>query len=138
MHHTTEAGCFPATGIWSPAGYTEPSMLPTGVWNVMANGRIQHLNLIDVSGSTVTGEYNRLPIECGRWDGKVLTFIRVETRGIDLRQVFTGYLMAYVTPDPERWGPVSPDYNWRIAGVFGKEGLAEPQAGWYATRPRET
>ncbi|MEZ4712668.1 MAG: hypothetical protein R3A44_36110 [Caldilineaceae bacterium] len=132
MHHTTEAGCFPATSIWSPDIYAVPSALPTGLWNVMANGRIHHLNIIDVSGGTVTGEYNRSPIEGGQWDGKVLTFTRV-VPDIELRQVYTGYLMQYITPD----GPVSPDYHWRIAGVYRKEEHPEPQAGWYATRPRE-
>lgn len=131
MHHVTEdvteAGCFPSSAIWHGERYHTASALPLGEWNVMANGRIHRLNIINVSGSTVTGEYNGLPIDAGHWDGKMLTFIRVETRGIDLRQKFTGYLMHHV----------SPDYNWRLAGVFGKEELPEPQAGWYATLPRE-
>ena len=129
MSHLDEAGCFPATAIWHGEIYHNSSTLPLGVWRVMANGRIHHLNITDVSGGIVTGEYNRLPIEAGYWDGKMLTFYRVETRGIYLRQKFTGYLMQYVNPD----------YKWRIAGIF----QAEPDehqigpGGWYATQPRD-
>jgi hypothetical protein len=131
MPHTDEAGCFPSSAIWGGGGrrYLAGSTLPLGEWHVMANGRIHFLNIISVSGGIVKAEYNDLPIE-GRWDGRVLTFTRVETRGIDLRQNFTGYLMNYLEPDPK----------WRMAGVFQNERKDDPigPAGWYATRPRES
>ena len=126
MSHLHEAGCFPSSAIWHGEPFHHESALPLGKWHVMANGRIHHLNIISVSGSTVTGDYNGLPIDDAEWDGKVLTFTRVETRGIYLRQKFTGYLMQYANPD----------YKWRIAGVFGKEGVGV-QAGWYATQSRK-
>ena len=133
-HHSTEPGCFPSSAIWSRVDhtYTNPTALPLGQWHVMANGRIHSLNIISVSGSTVKSEYNGLPIEDAEWDGKVLKFIRHETRGIDLHQEYTGYLMQYLEPDPK----------WRIAGVFvGTETAPPPNgphAGWYATRPRDS
>lgn len=132
MHPTDEAGCFPSSAIWGGSGgrYLAGSELPLGEWHVMANGRIHLLNIISVSGSTVTGEYNDLPIEEAEWDGKVLKFIRHETRGIDLRQKFTGHLMRYLKPDPK----------WRMAGVFQNVEEDDPigPAGWYATRQRES
>jgi hypothetical protein len=126
MSHLHELGCFPSTAIWHGEIFRGAPALPLGRWHVMANGRIHSLNIISVSGSRVTGEYNGLPIDDAQWDGKVLTFTRVETRGISLRQKFMGYLMQYVDPD----------YKWRIAGVFGAAELDQHQAGWYATRPR--
>ena len=95
----------------------------------MANGRIHHLNITDVSGGIVTGEYNRLPIEAGYWDGKMLTFYRGKPYCLFARNSrVTFYAIC------------QPDYKWRIAGVF----QAEPDehqigpGGWYATQPFET
>jgi len=129
MSDSINPGCFPPTAEWDGEIYHEESTLPLGEWHVMANGRIHKLNIISVSGGTVAGEYNDLPIEDGEWDGKVLTFNRVETRGIFLRQKFKGYLMQYVNPD----------YKWRIAGVLKHvpDKHEFGPSGWYATRPRK-
>lgn len=131
MSHTDEPGCFPSSAIWGSVDttYTNPTALPLGVWHVMSNGRIHFLNIISVSGSTVTGKYEGEDIREAEWDAatRKLTFVR-QVSGIGLRQAFTGYLMSYLEPDPK----------WRIAGVFQNEQKDDPivLAGWYATLPR--
>lgn len=132
---SSEPGCFPPTAVWHGHPYLKQSSLPVGLWRVMANGRIYHFEISAVSPSgAVTGMFNNRPIVSGRWDGSavagVLTFVRDESPVIV--QKFTGYLMAHVEHE----------YQWRIAGVFGKlpdnEEAYIDEAGWYATRPRES
>jgi hypothetical protein len=131
---SSEPGCFPPTAVWGGHSYLKERSLPLGLWHVMANGRIYHFDITSVSASgEVTGVLNGRPIEDGHWDGSavagVLTFVRNETPVIV--QKFTGYLMAYVEHD----------YQWRMAGVFGKLSEDPPeyvdQAGWYATLARQ-
>jgi len=130
-HHSTEPGCFPSSAIWSRVDhtYTNPTALPLGEWHVMSNGRIHRLNIISVSGSTVTGKYEGEDIIGAEWDAATrrLIFFR-QVSDVGLLQIFTGYLMQYLSPDPK----------WRIAGlIHQREPITEmPDAGWYATLPR--
>lgn len=128
---STEPGCFPPTAVWYGRPFHTGTVLPLGVWRVMANGRIYKLEIESVMGSNVTGELNGFEIVNAKWDGSavagVLTFTRSEPAIV---QRFTGYLMAFAPGD----------WQWRMAGVFGKLSDGEAyvdQAGWYATRPRE-
>jgi hypothetical protein len=137
MSDSVDPGCFAHTGLETGI-YRDNPALPLGKWDVMANGRIASLDIISVSGSVVSGEYNGSMIYFGQWDASahLLTFYRFIPDvggGKSLLQHFSGYLMAYDTGD-------GAETKWRMAGIFIGTSTAPPpngpHAGWYATLPR--
>ena len=124
-----QPGCFPSDieaypGPYQPGGMLPSEELPLGLWHMMANGRIVHLDIKSVTGSKVDADISIGHVENAKWDSTsgLLTFTRLTT---NLKQVYRGYLMQFDRSDT----------YWRMAGVFG-EITAGDQAGWYATLPR--
>ena len=68
-----EPGCFPADAIYG-GQYKRDEDLPTGTWNVMANGRIFELEIRKVSGGRVDGQINSGTFKDGAWDSDSGTF----------------------------------------------------------------
>jgi hypothetical protein len=133
MPDTTDPGSFPSTAIGS-GPYRASSTLPLGRWHVMANGRIHFLEITEVSGEDVIGNYNNEPLINGHWDARTrtLTFLRFIAdvgRPEPLLQLFTGDLMHFRDWDPK----------WRMAGRIKQLSppLRDEYGGWYATLSRD-
>ncbi|WDM20256.1 hypothetical protein [Paenibacillus polymyxa] len=106
--------------------------LPTGRWNIEANGFTGELNITSVSGGFVTGTVFGNPIR-GWYDfnaGK-LTFVRFigggNVTGIN-NQVYEGYI----------WRRVGTDTLFTLAGSFitvgGGSSAQKSKFGWVATK----
>lgn len=128
MASSRKPGCFVADVTAYRGPYQSRGTLPLGEWYVFANGRIYMLDITDVSGSIVTATFSSGDIANATWNAPRLEFTRVvrTSSTSELRQQFSGYLSAWDDNDPK----------WRMAGVFG-DVRDIPQAGWYATLPRE-
>ena len=129
---TYQPGAFPADAILGPGGgYELEPELPTGTWNVMANGRIYKMEIHGVSKGMVKGEINSGEFRDGYYDAAsgAFDFTRVLPDGTP--QFWSGFLMYHVKNKPQ-------DPAHRIAGVMTQLNLAPAtrNGGWYATLER--
>ncbi len=126
-----DPGSFPPSSVFG-GPYRVPEVLPTGEWNVMANGRIFLLTVQGVSGTQVKATLNSGDLEDVQWNAseQLLTFTRTVPDQVE--QAWSGYVMQYSKPDP----------MWRIGGTLrnvrslGAHRVPLATGGWYATRPR--
>jgi len=141
-------GAFPKTSVFQ--GYYKhirdmDLYFPTGDWRLMANGRVYNFNVQINEAGKLTVESRLGDIKNIKWNkntGK-LAFTRKLDLGSNqgnrrnLRQRFSGYLMAYA--DGKQAGSQR-DYKWRLAGTYRQRSPRldwnKRRSGWYATLPR--
>ncbi len=125
-----QPGSFPDSSIF-PGPYATAATIPTGTWNVMANGRVYKLEVTSSDATSFKATLTSGEVHDGTWDpalGK-LTFRRV-VPGV-LEQEWVGYLMVRDKNDP----------LWRIAGdlralrSLNEYNVPMHRGGWYATTP---
>ena len=124
-----QPGYFPEGAIFTSGKdktYQRAAELPTGTWNVMANGRIFQLEIVSVErGGRVKATLNSGTFQDGHWnpDDGLLKFTRVLPDGNP--QHWAGYLMYQAALDP----------SFRMAGTIDQPNIRN-SGGWYATAPR--
>ena len=117
-------GAFPETSIY-PGPYRLNPDLPTGDWNVFANGRIYTITIHGISGGAVKGEMASGTFKDGGYDAKtgILKFTRELPDGNP--QYWSGQLMYYSAEDTSH----------RMAGTIDQPNIRQT-GSWYATLAR--
>jgi len=129
---TPQPGSFPETSIY-PGPYEDLNVLPKGKWNVMANGRVYVLEVLEAEATSFKATLTSGEVRNGTWDAKLnkLTFIRHIPGTVE--QEWVGYLMVRDAKDP----------LWRIAGdlrntrSLSQYNVPLNKGGWYATTPAD-
>ena len=87
-------GSFPDTAIW-PGPYISDSNLPSGEWDMLANGRIFSLNIISIIDGVVLAIINSDDFINGTWNSGTGEFT-FQRKLATITQEYTAYLFALI------------------------------------------
>lgn len=125
MNNNEIAGYFPVIPTTYQRPWITPTELPTGEWNMLANGRLFTMDITAVSGNRFRANFTSGDIIDAGWnpDTGEIRFRRFIEGQLD--QAYTGYLLHYSETDP----------LWRVVGTFYQDNL-KATSGWYMTQPK--